>query len=115
MSTRNVPPWYGVSDGPVFKRHGVYNRSWSDERTNAYTHQSVAQRDHFPRCLLGKICARLKHLKRESKERERDEIFVPVMVPRMCANESPTSSTDTPEALSEAISRSSFDKRLVSM
>ena len=42
-------------------------------------------------------------------------VFVPVMVPRMCANESPTSSTDTPEALSEAISRSSFDKRLVSM
>ena len=79
------------------------------------THQSVVQRDHFPRCLLGKICARLKHLKRESKERERDDIFVPVMVPRMCANESPTSSTDTPEALSEAISRSSFDKRLVSM
>ena len=81
------------------------------------THQSVVvQRDHFPRCLLGKICARLKHLKRESKEREREMIlFVPVMVPRMCANESPTSSTDTPEALSEAISRSSFDKRLVSM
>lgn len=93
----------------------MYNRSWSDERTNAYTHQSVVvQRDHFPRCLLGKICARLKHLKRESKEREM-MIFVPVMVPRMCANESPTSSTDTPEALSEAISRSSFDKRLVSM
>jgi len=21
MSTRNVPPWYGVSDGPVFKRY----------------------------------------------------------------------------------------------
>ena len=79
-----------------------------------HTHQSVVQRDHFPRCLLGKICARLKHLKRESKEREM-MIFVPVMVPRMCANESPTSSTDTPEALSEAISRSSFDKRLVSM
>jgi hypothetical protein len=78
------------------------------------THQSVVQRDHFPRCLLGKICAHLKHLKRESKERE-IMIFVPVMVPRMCANESPTSSTDTPEALSEAISRSSFDKRLVSM
>jgi uncharacterized RmlC-like cupin family protein len=52
---------------------------------------------------------------RAKRERERDDIFVPVMVPRMCANESPTSSTDTPEALSEAISRSSFDKRLVSM
>ena len=52
--------------------------------------------------------------KREQREREM-MIFVPVMVPRMCANESPTSSTDTPEALSEAISRSSFDKRLVSM
>ena len=50
--------------------------------------------------------------RKESKERD---VFVPVMVPCMCANESPTSSTDTPEALSEAISRSSFDKRLVSM
>lgn len=85
-------------------------------RERIHINQSVVQRDHFPRCLLGKICAHLKHLKRESKEREREMmIFVPVMVPRMCANESPTSSTDTPEALSEAISRSSFDKRLVSM
>ena len=37
------------------------------------------------------------------------------MVPRMCARESPTSSTDTPDAPSDAISRSSFETRFVSM
>lgn len=59
--------------------------------------------------------AHISNTLEKREQRERDDIFVPVMVPRMCANESPTSSTDTPEALSEAISRSSFDKRLVSM
>ena len=70
MSTRNVPPWYGVSDGPVFKRHGVYNRSWSDERTNAYTPKRGTKRPLSP-LSLGKDLRTLKHLKRESKERER--------------------------------------------
>ena len=72
MSTRNVPPWYGVSDGPVFKRHGVYNRSWSDERTNAYTPKRGKKRPLSP-LSLGKDLRTSNTLKERAK-RERDDI-----------------------------------------
>ena len=94
----------------LFLNVTVYKTGVGQTRERIHINQSVVKRDHFPRCLLGKICARQTTLKRAKRD-----VVVPVMVPRMCANESPTSSTDTPEALSEAISRSSFDKRLVSM
>lgn len=93
----------------LFLNVTVYKTGVGQTRERIHINQSVVKRDHFP-LSLGKDL----HVKQLKESKERD-VFVPVMVPRMCANESPTSSTDTPEALSEAISRSSFDKRLVSM
>ena len=116
MSTRNVPPWYGVSDGPVFKRYSELKQELV-RRENECVHTKAwwYKETTFPAVSWERF-AHISNTLKERAKREREMmIFVPVMVPRMCANESPTSSTDTPEALSEAISRSSFDKRLVSM
>ena len=108
MSTRNVPPWYGVSDGPVFKSYVM--KQQLVRLQSEYVYETRGKKGPLsPPRALGKMCII------EQKKRAQKRAVVPVMVPRMCANESPTSSTDTPEALSEAISRSSFDKRLVSM
>ena len=170
MSTRNVPPWYGVSDGPVAfcarARVRFTKRRREDQTTyfffprnkkrQAPVHEREREREdpknerkRASSFRANVAFASKKNKKKKKKKREKNEnndfaIFrrymekahlhhhqsrgrrrrstrrdthdAPVIVPRMCANESPsTSSTDTPEALSEAISRSSFDKRFVSM